>query len=485
MNTSPNPMVRICTILFMATFAVLGGSSFAFGEKESRDPKEEDFVSITTARHSKAIETLRKIDENWHPGSSALLIESARYLPNPRIEWDSETNQAKEKVDPTLAAIFELLEKKHDRDFGPDLRAWRRFLWQRPYAEHPRHYEYKAKLYGKIDPLISNFFRVRKSRTRLDEIAWGGVGVNGIPPLANPNLLEASEAKYLKDSHVVFGVYLNGEARAYPKRILAWHEMALDRIGGVDLTLVYCTLCGTVIPYGSYIGDRKFTFGTSGLLYRSNKLMFDEETGSLWSSLEGEPALGPLADSNLKLKAYPVVTTTWGEWRKAHPQTTVLSLDTGYKRNYGEGVAYRDYFATQRLMFEVPIRDRRLSNKSEILGLRSKDFEGEPQALALSARYLKRKPLYHFEFNGKHLLVVTSKKGANRVYKVGPNTFSSFDSANQTIRDSEGLTWSITEDALLPANPEVADSARLPRIPAFRSFWFAWYSQHPYTELIK
>ena len=90
--------------------------------------------------------------------------------------------------------------------------------------------------------------------------------------------------------------------------------MALDRVGGIDLTIVYCTLCGTVIPYKSVVGNRRLTFGTSGLLYRLNKLMFDEETHSLWSSLEGVPVVGSLVDRGLRLPFRSVVTTTWDEW---------------------------------------------------------------------------------------------------------------------------------------------------------------------------
>ena len=187
---------------------------------------------------------------------------------------------------------------------------------------------------------------------------------------ARPRRFPPAEATWLRDGHVVFGIIVNGESRAYPKRILAWHEMAIDRLGGVDLTIVYCTLCGTVIPYESRVAGRRFTFGTSGLLYRSNKLMFDEETRSLWSSLEGVPVVGALVDSGLQLPFHAVVTTTWGEWRQEHPATTVLSLETGYERNYAEGVAYRDYFATDRLMFEVPRADTRLKNKAEVLVLR-------------------------------------------------------------------------------------------------------------------
>lgn len=169
---------------------------------------------------------------------------------------------------------------------------------------------------------------------------------------------------------MVFGLFVNGEARAYPKRILAWHELALDRLGGVDLAIVYCTLCGTVMPFESTVPGRAFHFGTSGLLYQSNKLMFDEETKSLWSTFEGKPIVGALAGSGVSLRARPVVTTTWKAWTTAHPDTTVLSRDTGYDRDYSEGAAYRDYFASDQLMFQISRTDRRLALKDEVLVMR-------------------------------------------------------------------------------------------------------------------
>ena len=156
------------------------------------------------------------------------------------------------------------------------------------------------------------------SEIRLDEIDWGGVVVNGIPPLEYPQTLPAAAADYLDDDHVVFGIAVNGAARAYPKRILAWHEMALDRLGGLELTIVYCTLCGTVIPYESVVDGQHIRIGTSGFLYRSNKLMFDHDTRSLWNTFEGVPVVGPLVGSGLRLRHRAVVTTTWGEWA-AHP----------------------------------------------------------------------------------------------------------------------------------------------------------------------
>ena len=279
--------------------------------------------------------------------------------------------------------LIGFLQEQTGQRFGADLAGWQQWIWSQPYDPHPDHGFFKGQWYSRIDPRFAEFFpRGVTSLIRLDEIEWGGVAVNGIPPLEYPERLDADDADYLADGHIVFGIALGGEARAYPKRILAWHEMALDRLGGVELTIVYCTLCGTVIPFESVADGRHLTFGTSGLLYRSNKLMFDDETKSLWNTFEGEPVLGELVGSGLRLTPRAVVTTTWGEWRRRHPETTVLSLDTGHRRNYAEGAAYRTYFGSDDLMFAVSRRDARLRNKEEVLVLRLPDPERPGRAVA-------------------------------------------------------------------------------------------------------
>ena len=198
--------------------------------------------------------------------------------------------------------LIGFLQEQTGQRFGGDLASWQQWIWSQPYDPHPDHGFFKGQWYSQIDPRFAEFFpRGVTSLIRLDEIEWGGVGVNGIPPLEYPARIAAADADYMADDHIVFGIALNGEAGAYPKRILAWHEMALDRLGGVELTIVYCTLCGTVIPFESVADGRRLTFGTSGLLYRSNKLMFDHETKSLWNTFEGVPVVGELAGSDLQL----------------------------------------------------------------------------------------------------------------------------------------------------------------------------------------
>ncbi len=379
--------------------------------------------------------------------------------------------------------LIGFLQEQTGQRFGGDLAGWQRWIWSQPYDPHPDHAFFKGQWYSRIDPRFAEFFpRGAASLIRLDEIEWGGVGVNGIPPLEYPQRIEAAAADYLADDHIVFGLALDAEARAYPKRILAWHEMALDRLGGVELTIVYCTLCGTVIPFGSVADGRRLTFGTSGLLYRSNKLMFDHETNSLWNTFEGVPVVGELVGSGLRLTPHAVVTTTWGEWRRRHPETTVLSLDTGHRRNYAEGAAYRTYFGSDDLMFAVSRRDARLANKEEVLVLRLPDPErpGELLPLAVTARFLLRNRVYHHEFAGRNLAIVTSEQGANRVYDAGAVRFARRVDDERVIDDA-GRTWRVSEDALVLQD---GAGARLARVPAQRAFWFGWYAQFPATELI-
>jgi hypothetical protein len=382
------------------------------------------------------------------------------------------------------ARLLRFLEQQTGRQFDPQLRGWRRWMWSLPYDPHPDYAQFKRDLYGRIDRRMARFFPPGvPALIRLDEIDWGGVPVNGIPPLYYPAVLPASEARYLRDGHIVFGLEVNGEARAYPKRILAWHEMARDRLGGIDLHVVYCTLCGTVIPYESVAGARTWRFGTSGLLYRSNKLMFDEETGSLWSTLEGRPVVGELVAAGLQLRSRPVVTTTWGEWRALHPSTTVLSLDTGHTRDYSEGAAYRDYFSRDDLYFQVPEDDRRLKNKAEVLTLKVRPAAGgEAIPVAIAQARLRRQRVYPLDVAGRRFLVVTSRQGANRVYALGTDdlAFQTARPDDLTVIDGTGRRWRLTEEALVSDDGQQS----LPRFTAQRAFWFGWRAQYPNTLLV-
>lgn len=442
-------------------------------DAEAGVPGVDAFFDVATLDDERARAARDEIAAGWRDGYAALLVDQLDVMRRTSLVNPSDWIR--------LTRVAGILEAETGQQLGLDVDRWREWIWSLPYEPHPAYGEFKGRLYARLDPRFETFFEPPvKASIRLDEIQWGGVEVNGIPPLDYPEHVAADSpaAGFLDDDNVVFGVAVDGAARAYPKRILAWHELARDAVGGRELTVVYCTLCGTVIPFESEAGGVLRTFGTSGLLYQSNKLMFDEGTRSLWSSLTGTPVVGPLVGSRLELEAVPVVTTTWGEWRLRHPDTTVLSLDTGHRRDYSEGAAYRQYFATDRLMFDVSNRDGRLANKDEVLALRIASEDGT-QPVAISARFLLANRVYHVEA-APELVVVTSSAGANRVYAAGPRRFERLDADGRVV-DGRGRTWRVTEDALVAT---FDDSERAARVPAHRAFWFGWYAQHPDTLLI-
>lgn len=347
------------------------------------------------------------------------------------------------------------------------------WLWAQDYTPSPDYLSFKAALYGAVDPRFRDYFRPGFTwHVRADEVRWGGVRQDGIPPLRDPWLQDADQASWLADDDVVFGLVIDGEARAYPKRILAWHELLTDRIGDTDIVAVYCTLCGSMIAYGTQVDGARHVLGTSGFLYRSNKLMYDAATSSLWSTLGGRPVAGPLADSGIELPMYPVVTTTWGAWRQRHAGTRVLSLHTGHDRDYREGAAYRRYFATDALMFTVPDHDPRLANKDEVLALRAGD-----DRLALSVRFLARHPVHHDTAGGQRVVILTDPSGASRVYAAGEHTFASLE--GDRVLDTHGVAWTLTEAGL------EGPGGSLPRLPAHRAFWFGWHAAWPETRLVR
>ena len=223
-------------------------------------------------------------------------------------------------------------------------------LWQQAHPEilpFAGFDAFKADTMAVIDPDFRLFLQPGVAHeVRLEEIVWGGVKKDGIPALVDPKLITAGEATWLTDDELVFGVEIAGDARAWPLRILDWHEMLNDTVGGVPVALAYCTLCGSGILYDRRVPgrDEPFEFGSSGFLYRSNKLMYDQQTHSLWNQFTGRPVVGPLTGSGIELDVLPVTIASWRDWRAGHPDTKVLSLDTGYRARLHAGPAVRRVF---------------------------------------------------------------------------------------------------------------------------------------------
>jgi hypothetical protein len=445
--------VAAIAISVLAVGALLGAPR-PRAEPSPIDSWAHDALSGDPARRLAGIEALAASQDR---GAVAPLIQLLRWVP---------------EEGPILAALHRLT----GADAGAGWADW--MLWQQAHPEFPAYAGYDgflADLLASIDPAFRRFIAPGVGHEiRLEEIAWGGVRVDGIPALDRPEMTAAESATYLEPTDLVFGVEIAGDARAYPLRIANWHEMVNDTVGGVPVSLAYCTLCGAGILYDDRVPghEQPFSFGTSGLLYRSNKLMYDRQTHSLWNQFTGRPAVGPLVGSGIELKMLPLVVARWEAWRAAHPDTRVMSLHTGYARDYDPDAAYGAYFSSPDLMFPAVVTDRRLQRKDIVFGLR---VVGGAKAW----------PLARFAAGA----VVNDRVGLVEVVLIGDadgrtvrayeRRRHSFEAASEgRLRDDGGRIWHIEEDALL-----AEDGTRLPRIPGHLAYWFAWSGYFEAAEL--
>ena len=241
--------------------------------------------------------------------------------------------------------------------------------------------------------------------------------------------------------------------------------------------------------YSAKINGEPTTFGTSGMLYRSNKVMYDRLTNSLWTHLTSEPVIGPLWDSGIKLDFFPVMLTTWEEWLALHPDTTVLAQETGlydadfYVPEDDPRAIYYSYFNAPQTMFPVPHRDERLETKAVVLGVRlGGDTKAYPSAV------LRERRVVNDEVGGEEIVVLASagSQGARayhrggRTFTLPPNDGEAGPGIPSVVADAGGVTWRVTEDFLVN---EADETQKLARIPTHMSFWFGWFQFHPDTGL--
>jgi|CXWL01.1.fsa_nt_gi hypothetical protein len=279
-------------------------------------------------------------------------------------------------------------------------------------------------------------FDLTKHSVPLDQIADGGPGKDGIPALLTPRFISAGETTFLQDTDRVLGLALGVEAKAYPIKILNWHEIVNDTVGGTAVVVTYCPLCGTGIAFEATVQGSLYTFGVSGLLYQSDLLMYDHQTESLWSQISMYAVAGPLTSK--KLTPIFLEHTTWAEWRAAHPSTLVLSTKTGSLRNYDRD-PYSGYAENLELYFDTNHFDSRYHPKEWVVGI---ELNGVAKAYPFAEIKKVRSPLSD-QIGGQAITI-----------HFNPQTRSA------SVTDADGKP-----------------------LPSVMAFWFAWYTFHPKTEI--
>jgi Protein of unknown function (DUF3179) len=203
-----------------------------------------------------------------------------------------------------------------------------------------------------------NGFILSDLRIPLDEILAGGPPKDGIPAINDPKFIMANEADFLHDSDEVLAISKNGIVKAYPIRIMNYHEVVNDFFGDDPIIITFCPLCGSGLAFSGNINGENRTFGVSGLLYNSDVLLYDRETESLWSQLMGQAVSGSSVNQNLELVS--MEQTTWNNWKKRNPSTLVLSTETGFSRDYNR-LPYDGYENNPQLYFPVKNKSNALN----------------------------------------------------------------------------------------------------------------------------
>ncbi len=268
------------------------------------------------------------------------------------------------------------------------------------------------------------------------DIHSGGPPRDGIPSLDNPKFVSSDRATFLKNKDRVLGVTHNRVSRAYPIRILNYHEIVNDQLGGQAIVVSYCPLCGSGMAFIAEVGGLPTPFGVSGLLYNSDVLMYDRRTNSLWSQLMSQAISGERKGD--KLESLSISHTSWIDWRARHPSTEVLTTETGYRRNYRVN-PYPNYSANGHLLFPVSQTSSLYRRKEVVMGI---EVDGKFKAYPF--KELKRAPAqFEDEYEGLKYTVL-------------------FDRKNKTAR---------------------IDDAVGKELPTVMAFWFAWYAFHPDTAV--
>ena len=278
------------------------------------------------------------------------------------------------------------------------------------------------------------FDAATKKSVALEDLLQGCSARDCIPSIDNPKFLSADQATHVSDDELVITLSYKGEYRAYPAQILDHHEIVNDTVAGDALAITWCPLCGSAVGIQRTVGGEITEFGVAGVLYNSDLVLYDRTTETLWDQIEAKGIVGTMTDVELEL--VPVSMSRWAKWRDKHPDTLVLSADTGFEYDYTEDT-YVEYRASTRLFMPVSASDDRIHAKTVVFG-----FDLPSGAIAYAESVLQDGGSYRHDIGGEEAVV--------------------------TLHEDDQVSMQRGDQIYHP----------------IRVFWFAWYTFHPETGLI-
>ena len=312
-----------------------------------------------------------------------------------------------------------------------------------------------------------------------DEVVDGGPGPDGIPAIESPEFESAATIQSVDDQDLVVVVRYQDEVRVYPHDILNYHEVVNDGAADDPFTLSYCPLTGSATVWKGNVTHADSSFGTSGLLYNSNLIMYDRETRSFWSQMLQSAVSGDRIRENAD--KFQVIETVFATLRQMYPDARVMTRNTHFTRDYDD-YPYGNFRSVPGLLFPVSNTDNRLHPKTRVIGVRS----------AASAK------VYQLREFGGTTVAINDQVGNLSVVVVGSSAdnFSAIydrtltdgtvlnftaiqDDLPNVLSDSEGNTWDIFGRAV--SGPRTGE--QLLQTESYVSYWFAWVAFFANTDI--
>lgn len=335
---------------------------------------------------------------------------------------------------------------------------------------------------GQLDSFTSSTSGGASCLIPSSQLVSGGPGRDGIPALNNPRRVSAGAAdSFLSPTTLVLGVVFGGEARAYPHNIFWWHEIVNDTVGGRPIALSYCPLTGSGMVYDPVIGGQTLNFGVSGLLFDNNLVLFDRASDSLWSQMRVEGICGRFASTQPAL--LPLVQSTWAAWKAMHPDTSVISFDQGFSRNYNQyPYGTYDQIGDNSLLFPQSFIDPRRPLKELVLGITqgaiSKAYPyGELGPRSVVNDVVGARGIAVVFDEAAQMAIAFSSEVAGRRLTLSAVEDRAFPFR---LRDAEtGTLWDLS--GLAVAGPQTG--VRLEPLATYSAMWFAWAAFRRDTQL--